>query len=707
MKVQKRRLYGTRADDGDGARTRSASQSSGEANGEGEEDPAEHRADTVPAPMEQHTPSSGSRALFTAPPPAGEIASRPIEEVPLVDAHLQEIEPAGAPGELGPAAAADGEEQQAAKPKLKRYITLLPSVFEGRPPVLFFSYTVACGAKQRPLERAVPANENAPRMFYSHTDKIHEYNAVINMMRQGGLYRVRPESLRWSLLWSNHPPPEVLQNLRPQQKCNHWPASFHLGRKDLLWRNLSRFQRRFGQPYQITPQGWNLPSNMEAWRTACALRPNNLWIWKPCSQSCGRGIKVIPSTLTDEEAQELGKRRGIVQKYVHSPLLIDGFKFDLRIYVVVISYEPLKVYINDEGLVRIATEKYSASPDTLESRTMHLTNYSVNKASPAFVQNQDGRGGEADEDEGEDGEEAKKDGAPGESQAFKWSLTELRNYFAQRNLSYDTMFDRIKDLVIKTLIAVEPPLSTEWAKALEQPDEAWFAQGPKGAHRASCFETYGFDVIVDSNMKPWLLEVNICPSLSSGSPLDKRIKTKLVADSLTLVGIRPPWQAWRGTAADTTVNYSSSSSGEGSESEGARDDSEGESHRRERKAKKAAAEVLVGDDGSPVDIGSRETCDERLAVLRAAPTPLEAVKMFEETEWDLVLESTDEDMRCGGLERIHPAENSAEYAQFFLNGESYANFVLRKWHEAGGAELLHRSDIVPPWLPLQICFTKT
>ncbi|CAK0880867.1 unnamed protein product, partial [Prorocentrum cordatum] len=60
---------------------------------------------------------------------------------------------------------------------------------------------------------------------------------------------------------------------------------------------------------------------------------------------------------------------------------------------------------------------------------------------------------------------------------------------------------------------------------------------------------YGFDVLVDDQLRPWLLEVNICPSLSSGSPLDKRIKTKegFVADTFTLVGLRVPPSMWRQT----------------------------------------------------------------------------------------------------------------------------------------------------------------
>lgn len=56
--------------------------------------------------------------------------------------------------------------------------------------------------------------------------------------------------------------------------------------------------------------------------------------------------------------------------------------------------------------------------------------------------------------------------------------------------------------------------------------------------KTSCFEVYGFDVIIDANFKPWLLEVNVSPSLSSSSPMDKYIKTLLISDSLFLSGMK-------------------------------------------------------------------------------------------------------------------------------------------------------------------------
>jgi len=264
--------------------------------------------------------------------------------------------------------------------------------------------------------------------------------------------------------------------------------------------------------------------------------------------------------------------------------------------------------------------------------------------------------------------------------AFKWSLAQLRQYFDRKGHSYDAMLSGIKDVVIKTLIAVEGPLQAEWASSLDQPQEGWAAQGASGCNRACCFEMYGFDVIVDSAMKVWLLEVNICPSLSSGSPLDKRIKTKLVADCLTLVGIRPPASVWQHGGT-------------------------------KRKVDGITAEVCAETPGvAPAAYAmTRAALEARAARLAACETAEEAVAMFEQTEWELVMEAHDEDMRCGGLERIFPTAQSAQYLPF-MGVESYCNLVLRRWHEAGGGKLFQEgssSKLLPAGLPKKVCFSKT
>ena len=79
----------------------------------------------------------------------------------------------------------------------------------------------------------------------------------------------------------------------------------------------------------------------------------------------------------DEVPRGAGQPACLVQQYIHNPLLIDGYKWDLRIYVAITSINPLRIYIYEEGLVRFASEKYDTTD--LKNVFSHLTNYSINK----------------------------------------------------------------------------------------------------------------------------------------------------------------------------------------------------------------------------------------------------------------------------------------------------------------------------------------
>ena len=59
-----------------------------------------------------------------------------------------------------------------------------------------------------------------------------------------------------------------------------------------------------------------------------------------------------------------------------------------------------------------------------------------------------------------------------------------------------------------------------------------------GCHRTNCFEILGFDILIDSDLKPWLLEVNLSPSLATDSPLDMSIKSTLLTDTFNLIGVK-------------------------------------------------------------------------------------------------------------------------------------------------------------------------
>lgn len=212
-----------------------------------------------------------------------------------------------------------------------------------------------------------------------------------------------------------------------------------------------------------------------------------MYIMKPTASSCGRGIKVIGKKA------HVGKRSGyLVSKYLSKPHLLRGFKYDLRIYVLVTCFDPLRVYLFEEGLVRMATQQYSTGKTTLGKRFVHLTNFSVNKKASNYVPNQASNLENLNFDE--------------PNNSSKWCLKQLRAEYQKMGIDFNDVFERIKDVIIKTLISVEPHIVTNMKQT---------------RHRNACFELYGFDIILDEKLKPWLLEVNVCPSLSSSSPLDK------------------------------------------------------------------------------------------------------------------------------------------------------------------------------------------
>ena len=74
----------------------------------------------------------------------------------------------------------------------------------------------------------------------------------------------------------------------------------------------------------------------------------------------------------------------VISRYITNPLLINGHKFDLRIYVCITSYDPLRIYVYKEGLARFASETYSSKINK-DNKYMHLTNYSINKKNENFV----------------------------------------------------------------------------------------------------------------------------------------------------------------------------------------------------------------------------------------------------------------------------------------------------------------------------------
>lgn len=139
-----------------------------------------------------------------------------------------------------------------------------------------------------------------------------------------------------------------------------------------------------------------------------------------------------------------------------------------------------------------STVKYSDKSDTLSDRCMHLTNYSINKLSSNYSKNEDVNA----------------------CHGHKWTIKSLWLYLENRGVRTDRLWEALRNLVLKTILAGENAIYNMFKMNVES--------------KYSCFELFGFDVLLDADLIPWLLEVNISPSLHSDLPLDEHVKAPLV-----------------------------------------------------------------------------------------------------------------------------------------------------------------------------------
>lgn len=235
---------------------------------------------------------------------------------------------------------------------------------------------------------------------------------------------------------------ERMQHLHRWQRINHFPGMSNVARKGRLAQNLDRMRRTFPHEYSFYPRTWVLPVEWGAFKAEFDAngKTTRTFIVKPDNGCQGRGI-FLTQDLERVDAME----SQVAQLYVQRPLLIEGFKFDLRLYVLVTSVIPLRVYAFKDGLTRFCTEKYvRPSSDNLGRRCMHLTNYAVNKGSENFVAND-----HADRDD------------LGSKRSLRWLLGWIASERGGQEKA-DTLWRKMGGVITKTLVSVMPTLHREY-----------------------------------------------------------------------------------------------------------------------------------------------------------------------------------------------------------------------------------------------------
>ena len=212
----------------------------------------------------------------------------------------------------------------------------------------------------------------------------------------------------------------------------------------------------------------------------------NIWIMKPTASSQGRGIFLVNNLNDVSYSQNM-----VVQRYIKNPLLINGFKFDLRLYVCVLSFAPtMEAFIHSKGFARYSSQKYASDAASLENTMIHLTNSSIqNKVMQA--------------DNAESGS--------------KQSLEALWAVLASQGLERGPLWAKICEVVLRSLFCV-----------VEQ----------MGVH-PNCFELFGYDILIDDECNAHLIEVNSSPAMTRHNPLDHAVKDEVIADTIRLVSPPP------------------------------------------------------------------------------------------------------------------------------------------------------------------------
>ncbi|CAL1128030.1 unnamed protein product [Cladocopium goreaui] len=219
-----------------------------------------------------------------------------------------------------------------------------------------------------------------------------------------------------------------IRKVEPWMRINHFPGMNNaLARKTRLARNMARIQRMFPAAYKFVPPTWVIPDDFPDLEKRFGDNPESkvFYIVKPDHLCQGRGIFLTTELERLRQASDDSRKKNeatVVQRYLSRPMLIEGLKFDLRLYFLIAAKKAsgesgldLRCFLFRDGLVRLCTTPYQ--PPTAETRNekcMHLTNYAVNKNSENFQQN--------------DGED---DGA-GSKRSLRWFMSYVGETFGEK-----------------------------------------------------------------------------------------------------------------------------------------------------------------------------------------------------------------------------------------------------------------------------------
>ena len=334
-------------------------------------------------------------------------------------------------------------------------------------------------------------------------------NTALDVMRSRG-WRETDSETDWDFHWADVGwIREVLDHIRLEehQRVNHFRNHYELTRKDLTVKNLKRMKKALEREdkheeaakFDFYPATYCLPADYGLFEVDYKKNPNAVWIMKPPAKAQGKGIFLFTKTSQiaewrkDYKWNKPGEKDPakeqveayLAQRYIDNPHLVGGKKYDMRIYVLVTSYSPLTVWLYRSGFARFCHHRFSLK-DT-DQTYIHVTNVAVQKTNPKYSS----------------------------TVGCKWGLRQLKLYIASTwgEAAANKAFGDVQALIMRTLQSVQKIMIQD----------------------KHCFELYGYDILFDDTLRPWLIESNSSPSLTAETVGDYHLKFNLLEDAFNIV----------------------------------------------------------------------------------------------------------------------------------------------------------------------------
>ncbi|KAK3611317.1 hypothetical protein CHS0354_029967 [Potamilus streckersoni] len=286
----------------------------------------------------------------------------------------------------------------------------------------------------------------------------------------------------WDVLWAHDYPfsAKHLTNLKSHQKVNHFPGSGYITNKVSLATSQS----------QSIPMAFRIPKDKDKFLKYARDNPGKMWVQKNNNH---RGIKILTVDELDLETEG-----SFVQEYVSKPLLIDGRKFDIGIYTILTSINPLRIYVvKGDILVRFCSQDYHPFDAQVVDKYVVGDDYTPLWKMPSLV-----------------------DIYVKNGYTFKETFhLYLRQHGKNATKSWSQIYDTIQTIYLEK-------------------ESLLLSAADKYKTTRNFFEMVRFDFVLDEDMNVFLMEVNMSPNLSSAHFTgNTHLYEHVIFNVLRLVGV--------------------------------------------------------------------------------------------------------------------------------------------------------------------------